>query len=43
MVQAFRESDWTGDTTYYIEGILTIVEVLPLGGTLLREGDTHDF
>ena len=38
MVQAFRESDWRGGH-YYVGGILTIVEVLPLdGGTLLRGG-----
>ena len=42
MVQVFRESDMRGGH-YYVGGILTIVEVLPLGGTLSREGDTHDF
>ena len=43
MVQAFRESDWRGGGHYYVGGILTLVEVLPLGVTLLREGDTHNF
>ena len=42
MVQALRESDLQGGH-YYVGGILTIVEVLPLGGTLSREGDTRDF
>ena len=32
-----------GGGTLLRRGILTIVEVLPLGGTLLREGDTHNF